>query len=199
MSKTIKIIAIVLCAELAVFAATFGVSCIPRHIRQEIAGLEILLIGAEGQNTGDFEPFETTDVTVRLDGWLQNRWFANPRYKGTFEVSGYPLTMFSETEIVFTEPFSHGFIEHFSEPSGKNPIPGRHPFGLLFTDKDFSFITVWLMDVEEGENGGFHASAGNRVIAAPAADWDAARERLLQSGFFWMEYAGISNHNPPAR
>ncbi|MDR0325375.1 MAG: hypothetical protein LBI19_04670 [Oscillospiraceae bacterium] len=199
MRKTVKIIALCLCAELAVFGIAFGISCIPRHIQREITGIEVLLGGsADAQYTGEFIPLETREVTVRIDGWLQDRWFADPRYKGVLEIDGYPYTQDGWwTEITFNARYEYGWVTHFREPVPyTTPVPPSYPLGVLFTDKKFSSLSIWLMDVlEEQGYGKYSGKTGNCVIAAPASDWPIARDILYQNRFFWIDHTGVYRYN----
>lgn len=176
--KPIEILKIALkglAAIAAVLVTVFLLSCIPRRVYGSFSGIEL--------NMGE-EPQPIQTVGIKIDGWLHDRLFDDPRFEGRFEIDAYPATLAGDARVYFDRDASHGVLNYVDaerEPS----------LGVLYTEGRFASMAIHLFDrtvVEDSEYS--HASVGTpgrRVIVAPAGDVDESRAVLDRLSLSWLQ------------
>lgn len=157
--------------------AVYAVLCIPRHIQREFPAIEYQM-GLE-------VPEIIQSMNIRIDGWLENRPFVLPHFKGTFEISAYAQTMDSHVDVFLSKSFAQGGMTYFG--AGTLTL-----FGVLYTDRDFSSVVVNLCEDMPGADGSTITTNGDKVIVAPAANLEQVSDVLGQRKVFWMQdFTGI--------
>jgi len=161
-----------------VSSAVIGVTYLPRQVRSELSGFEILMTGSD-----EFEILNQVDI--RVDGRWRNGLFASrPNFRGAIEISTYEFTIDNNNvDISFYTSKEYPLLQGLSSDReliyrlpDPNPFilsPIRHSLGFLNTDRQFSAIVIIKMAETQD---GFSSFLADRLIVAPAADLYSAIE-----------------------
>ena len=187
MTKWLKILRMCLIAAVVTFGVAVIISYIPRRVRQEFTGIELLILGEQ-----EYEILQTVDI--RIDGRVRNGIFSRfPTFNGTFEVCAYDFTLNDATvDISFQRGYSFGgsmlFRQFWRTPSVRAPSPFG-TLGWICTDRNFSSFVIHVAEFfpSDSISGGDTYTPGNRIIAAPTTDANTALEMMRSKNLFWCD------------
>ncbi len=153
--------------------AAYAFSLIPHSIHREYTGAKF--------RTGA-QPLETLQaLNIRIEGKLYTPLFQSPVFKGRIEIEGVEDSRkYDAIEVVFHEGLSEEGVLAYAGIGyeGSDPIPYINTYGMLRTDKAFSYFLLRVFEPE----GASQKTLEDLVIVAPAED---ASQGLLK----WEEHA----------
>ncbi|MBO0600200.1 hypothetical protein I2483_00865 [Sporosarcina sp. E16_3] len=147
-------------------AVTFGVilsfKTLPKQYTVNLEGVKYQL----GTENNHF----TKPITIRIGGKLQHSLTGSKTFKGTIDIDGEKIPVPEVQrglEIKFLDngggPIVYGYIE--------NGRPGTYGYGVLYTNSNFSEVTIAIFQKDETDlsNRGWTSENG-QMITAPAAN-----------------------------
>ncbi len=150
--------------------AAYGVSCIPKAVRQEYAGVKY--------RAGQAEVLDT--VQIQVEGRLYRRLFREPVFKGVIRLSGVPDSCAYDVEVLFPSGMEEAAVLTYAGvrtgPGGSRPY--INTYAMLRTDLDFNFLILQVFEPE----GGDQKSTGDLVIIAPAQTVGEAEKIVAAQG-----------------
>lgn len=147
-------------------AVTFGVilslKTFPKHYTVNLEGVKYQL-GAENNHF-------TKPVTIHIDGKLHQSLTGSKTFKGTIDIDGERVPVPEDQRALVINfldngagTIVYGYIE--------NGRPGLYSYGVLYTNSNFSEVTITTF--QEDETGLFNrgwTSENGEMITAPAAN-----------------------------
>lgn len=112
----------------------------------------------------------TEPITIRIDGKLQQSLTGSKTFTGTIDIDDEKIPVPEDQrglEIKFLDegggPMVYGYIE--------NGRPGIYSYGILYTNSNFSKVTITTFQKDEADlsNRGWTSENG-QMITAPAAN-----------------------------
>lgn len=152
---------IIFIAAAGVFAA-FLLSCIPHPISRDMQAVVF---------TPDTQQMQTLNISVQ--GKLTSKLFYHPVFSGYLRIEHVAYTQENSVTIDFYGGMDvHGWVVYSEINQG---TPFLHPFGLIYTDKDFKQIVMDMRFHEEPWNVlGDPSLPSGPVLCAPAGSYEEA-------------------------
>lgn len=126
---------------------------------------------------GDNDVYE--EVSVQLNGTLQNLISGDNRFEGTIEIQGEQLPMIPENReklVLYYDREGPGIIASYLSSGGDGVlITDNYTFGLIYTDSNFEQFSV-MIHTRDADNpdGGSWTGMDGYLITAPARNRDEA-------------------------
>ncbi|MBO0586864.1 hypothetical protein [Sporosarcina sp. E16_8] len=148
------------------FAVTLGVilsvKTFPKQYTVNLEGVKYQL----GTENNHF----TEPITIRIDGKLQQSLTGSKTFKGTIDIDDEKIPVPEDQrglEIMFQDNGGGPIVYSYFE----NGRPGTYGYGVLYTNSNFSEVTIATFQKDETDlsNRGWTSENG-QMITAPAAN-----------------------------
>lgn len=120
------------------------------------------------------------NIQINIEGWLSNRFFRSPSFKGTIFIGDKKL---SNTSLKFNKG-NYADILYFDEASGE-----YRSYGFMVTKNIRKQFTVGISEAKNSDDSAKHwSSKDGLILSAPANNRDEAL-RITKDlmNVFWIE------------